>query len=131
MMLLDVGNSSVKWAFCRESRLAERGRFRHIGKDFSHLASVAWVHLPEPTAVAVANVAGRGMEQEITDWTRKKWNITPRYLRATVTAAGVQNAYAEPEKMVAYDSPTQTLPLSFRHNAGTENEGPADGYDRF
>jgi type III pantothenate kinase len=99
MMLLDVGNSSVKWALCRGSRLAERGRFSHVGDDFFRLASEAWGRLPEPAAVAVANVAGSGMEQAITGWTREKWNITPCYLRATDTAAGVQNAYADPEKL--------------------------------
>lgn len=99
MMLLDVGNSSVKWALCRESRLAERGRFIHIGNDFSRLASEAWGHLPEPAAVTVANVAGRRMEQAITGWTRAKWNITPGYLRATGTAAGVQNAYTDPARL--------------------------------
>jgi type III pantothenate kinase len=99
MMLLDVGNSSVKWAFCRESRLAERGRFRHVGIDFFSLASNAWGHLPEPATVTVANVAGSGMEQAITGWSREKWNVTPCYLQATETAAGVHNAYRDPAKL--------------------------------
>jgi len=93
MMLLDVGNSSVKWAIWEESGLASRGRFTHLDKDFAQRATGAWGELPEPAAVAVANVAGAGMEQAITAWTREKWNITPRYLRASGTAAGVKSAY--------------------------------------
>jgi type III pantothenate kinase len=101
MMLLDVGNSSVKWATERDGVLEGRGRFFHHDEGFSRSASRAWEGLPAPRVLAVANVAGAGMEREIAEWAEKAWNTTPCYIRVTKQAAGVTNAYREPDALGA------------------------------
>jgi pantothenate kinase type III len=67
-MLLDVGNSSVKWATEKEGVLEGGGRFYYRDEGFSRSASRAWEGLPAPRVLAVANVAGPGMEHEISGW---------------------------------------------------------------
>lgn len=99
MMLLDVGNSSVKWATEREGVLVEGGRFFHRDEGFSHPARRAWAGIPAPRVLAVANVAGAGMEREINEWAAKAWGTTPCYIRVTKQAAGVTNAYLEPASL--------------------------------
>ncbi len=101
MMLLDVGNSSVKWATERDGVLERRGRFFHHEEGFSRSASRAWKGLPAPRVLAVANVAGAGMEREIAEWTGKAWHTTPCYIRVLKQAAGVTNAYREPNTLGA------------------------------
>ena len=96
MMLLDVGNSSVKWAIESHGALENGGRFFHDDEGFSRSASRAWNGLPAPRVLAVANVAGAGMEREIAEWAEKTWNTTPCYVRVGEKAAGVTNAYSEP-----------------------------------
>jgi type III pantothenate kinase len=101
MMLLDVGNSAVKWAIEHEGVLTAGGRFFHNEGGFSRSASRAWEGLPAPRVLAVASVAGAGMEREISEWVGKTWNTVPRYIRAAKLAAGVTNAYLQPNALGA------------------------------
>jgi type III pantothenate kinase len=101
MMLLDVGNSSVKWATVRDGVLEGWGRFFYHDEGFSRSASRDWEGLPAPRVLAVANVAGAVMEREIAEWAAKAWNTTPYYIRATKQAGGVTNAYREPDALGA------------------------------
>ncbi len=99
MMLLDVGNSSVKWAVEEQGGLTCRGYFLRRNRDFGELANAAWGHLPVPDAIAVANVAGPAMQREINDWVAARWQLSPRYIRVGAAAAGVVNAYTDPGKL--------------------------------
>jgi len=97
VIVLDVGNSSVKWATENNGVLEGVGRFNYRDEGFSRSASRAWGSLPAPRVLAVANVAGAGMEREISAWAGKVWNTVPCFIRATNQAAGVTNAYREPD----------------------------------
>jgi type III pantothenate kinase len=99
MMLLDVGNSSVKWANENNGLLEGGGWFYHRDEGFSLAAGRAWEDLPAPRVLAVASVAGEGMEHEITAWSERTWNTTPHYIRVVKQAAGVTNAYREPDAL--------------------------------
>ena len=101
MMLLDVGNSSVKWAIEQDGVLEKGGRFYYRDQGFARAASRAWVGLPALPMLAVANVAGAGVEREITGWAVTAWGVTPCYIRASKQAAGVTNAYREPHTLGA------------------------------
>jgi type III pantothenate kinase len=96
MMLLDIGNSAVKWAIREHGEMTRRGRFCHKDEDFSEQAETAWEAMQRPDRVAVANVAGTGMERNVVAWTEAHWAITPQFVRVTGQAAGVTNAYTEP-----------------------------------
>ena len=99
MILLDVGNSSVKWATDKNGVLEGGGRFDYRDEGFSRSASRAWAGLPAPRVLAVANVAGAGMEREISEWVDRVWKMTPCYIRVSNQAAGVTNAYREPDTL--------------------------------
>ena len=96
MMLLDIGNSAVKWAIRERGEMTHRGRFIHKIDDFPGLADTAWSALPRPAGVAAANVAGVGMERSVAAWAEANWDVTPQFVRVTGQAAGVTNAYSEP-----------------------------------
>jgi len=98
MLLLDVGNSSVKWATQTNGQFRRGSCFRHDSEIFAHAAEQAWGSF-EPTRVVVANVAGERMEQLISGWMKGKWGIAPEYLQASAMICGVKNAYAEPGKL--------------------------------
>ena len=99
MMLLDVGNTAVKWAVQTGAGLSGQGCFVHRGKCLAALADAAWGALPVPSAMAVANVAGSEIEAEINAWVRRHWDIEPSYIKVTTAAAGITNAYAVPDDL--------------------------------
>jgi type III pantothenate kinase len=100
-MLLDVGNSAVKWATERDGVLEAGGRFYYREAGFSRSAEQAWRGLPAPAMLAVASVAGGDVECEISEWSGRVWGMMPCYIRASKQAAGVTNAYRQPEVLGA------------------------------
>lgn len=96
MMLLDVGNTSVKWAVEGNDQFTCRGYFVRRNRDFGAQASAAWGHLPVPDGIAVANVAGPALQHDIDAWVATRWQLSPSYIRVGEAAAGVVNAYTEP-----------------------------------
>ena len=99
MMLLDIGNTAIKWAIQDQGKFTERGHFVYRDDDFAGRAGTAWAELHEPQAAVVANVAGADMEAAVTGWAEENWQVTPEYIRVSAHAAGVTNAYSEPEAL--------------------------------
>ena len=95
-LLLDVGNTAVKWAFAEGSVLVEQGRFVHAGQAFEVLAAQAWRGKAAPTAVVVANVAGAGMDDSVRRHAQTAWQLEPAFMRTARTEGGVTNAYETP-----------------------------------
>ena len=99
MMLLDVGNTTARWAFTDGDGLTGQGSFVHRGHEVSVLADQAWAGREAPDAMAVANVAGRPVQEALTRWAGEHWNLMPLYLKVTAAAAGVTNAYTMPQQL--------------------------------
>jgi type III pantothenate kinase len=95
-LLVDIGNSAVKWALSRAGQLVQSGRFAHRDEDFPALATAAWSSLQRPSAIVVGNVAGDAIAQDLRQWVQRHWSLQPRFLQSTHMAAGVRNGYAEP-----------------------------------
>jgi type III pantothenate kinase len=98
-LLLDIGNTAVKWACFADDRRGEAGRFVHREGNFAALADAAWSGLQVPGKVLVANVAGQDMEVALSAWCAAHWQLQPVYLRASAHACGVTNAYPVPESL--------------------------------
>jgi type III pantothenate kinase len=99
MMLLDVGNTTIRWALRGQDGLVGQGHFIHHGREFAGLAGTAWSGLNTPDAMAVANVAGAALQEAITRWALEHWNLQPLFLKAAPHAAGVTNGYALPGQL--------------------------------
>jgi type III pantothenate kinase len=99
MMLLDVGNSAVKWAVEENGHYTCRGYFLRRNRGFAEQADAAWGQLPVPDSIAVANVAGPELQREINDWVAACWQLSPCYIRVDEAAAGVVNAYTDPGRL--------------------------------
>ncbi len=99
MMLLDVGNTTARWAFTDGGGLTGQGSFVHRGGELAALADQAWAGREAPNAMAVANVAGRSVQEAITHWAGEHWDLLPVFIRVAAGAAGVTNAYAIPGQL--------------------------------
>ena len=99
MLLLDVGNTSVKWGISNAGSIEEAGCFMHRGNDVQALAQQSWAELRKPSAVYIASVAGEQLQQQLSAWIGARWDITPRFITTAATACGVSNAYKVPENL--------------------------------
>jgi len=98
-LLLDVGNSAVKWACFTNGTPGAAGHFMHHAGNIEALADAAWSRLQPADRVLVASVAGGDMDSALAAWFLNYWQVQPVFLRATARACGVSNAYSDPETL--------------------------------
>jgi len=98
-LLVDVGNSALKWAFAKGEGIVGGDRFVHRGLDTAAQLSLAWGSLQRPAEICVVNVAGEAMASTLVAWTRQHWSLMPKFFSSGDMACGVTNAYSAPENL--------------------------------
>jgi type III pantothenate kinase len=105
LLLLDVGNSRLKWALLRQ-RYRRGRKFAATGVvelPALHRSAAAWSQLFKatgtPDAIYVCNVAGAAMERQIRAASKRAGLGTPHFMRTVARTAGVRNAYPEPWRL--------------------------------
>lgn len=99
ILLLDAGNSRIKWAWLTQEGLRNRDSAPHSAGDFSARIEAAWAHAGRPLRVLIANVAGEGFASDLTAWIEKLWGLKPEFVVPQQVAFGVTNAYHDPGKL--------------------------------
>ena len=93
-LLVDIGNTNLKWAYWDSGQLREPGSHAHEGALPAKITDT-WLASPAPLAMLVANVAGAGLQQRLTDWTLAHWGLAPTYASSQPFCLGVTNGYRE------------------------------------
>ncbi len=99
ILLVDIGNTRLKWACLEGDAFARSGEVNHVGLGLAEVAEKAWPELPKPERLVVSNVAGREAAQALTVWSRHAWDINPEFIVSEQTALGVTNAYHNGEQL--------------------------------
>lgn len=99
ILLLDAGNSRLKWAMLRNGHFEHGGSLEQSSEGIKEFASAAWGHLDAPETVLVANVAGEPLRRALNSWIKRRWKLTPEYVAASAEQFGVRNAYSEPARL--------------------------------
>jgi type III pantothenate kinase len=100
-LLVDIGNARIKWAMQQQDRCTQGKAIPHKGRPFKDVARPAWKELDTPARVVVSNVAGREYEKSVSTWVRRRWKLSPEFVRARASLCGVTNAYDAPERLGA------------------------------
>jgi type III pantothenate kinase len=99
-LLIDVGNSRIKWAWSEGDRTAsDQISLAHggeIGEEWLKLAAASGAR---PQRILIANVAGARVAAELTRMLLGKYSVTPEYATVTAAAAGVTCAYRDPSQL--------------------------------
>ncbi len=98
-ILLDIGNTNLRWAWWQGGRLGEINSITHRGVEVQELADREWSAIAAPGKVYISNVAGTELEGRLSDWIARCWGLEPVFIRSTAQACGVRNAYREPERL--------------------------------
>jgi type III pantothenate kinase len=99
MLLIDIGNSRVKWAWAEGEQLGEQISLAHggeVGKEWLELLASAG---QRPRRVLVSNVAGAKMAAPVSALLRERFGVEPQFAHVTARAAGVTCAYPEPAQL--------------------------------
>lgn len=97
-LLLDIGNTRIKWAQYKNGALSESQALVHVGHSRRECLEEIAAKL-EPSALWVSCVAGSEMQESIFQWADEAWGLEPELIHASAQACGVTNAYAKPEKL--------------------------------
>ncbi|NJN46302.1 MAG: type III pantothenate kinase [Candidatus Competibacteraceae bacterium] len=100
MLLVDVGNSQIKWVVWENGRFTRRGKLFHRELDRETLAERLWGDLQRPSRVLIANVAGAQMATALREWIEPTWAAVPvQFVTTEAANFGVRNAYPNPAQM--------------------------------
>lgn len=98
-LLLDLGNTRLKWALQDKSPDWSAHGTVDWQDDIAGKLVNAWAGLPRPDTVVAASVVDGVRESRLAGVTQQVFDRTPHWLRTPASACGVRNAYAEPQRL--------------------------------
>jgi len=100
MLLVDLGNSRIKWALSDAASLRDVSATAR-GDDIASMLESLWPQLPQPRRIVVASVAGDAAINALAAWTSRRWSLVPEQVHAVAEGFGVTNRYAQPTQLGA------------------------------
>lgn len=102
ILLLDIGNTRIKWARLIDQRVGPQSAVVHTGQPANAIDQVfdavaASGHAPR--RVVVSNVGGDAIATLCANACNRRFGFAPEFLKASRAAAGVTSAYLEPAKL--------------------------------
>lgn len=99
-LLIDLGNTRLKWALLDDGTMAARGAFEHGGNAIvPALERDAVLADARIGRIVVASVAPLALDVDLETFVRQRFGIEPEFLSSPAAALGVRNAYAEPARL--------------------------------
>jgi type III pantothenate kinase len=98
-ILVDIGNSRIKWALQSANELTNMQALPYQQSNLAELLTKAWGNLPKPKQVLIANVAGSQVKAICQAWLQQKWGIEGYFVSSEQRKFSVDNAYHQPEKL--------------------------------
>lgn len=100
-LLVDVGNTRIKWGLSDSRAISEHGALTYQDKPITQVLTAAWHNLPAPECILVANVAGASFAEQLASFCQKRFYQAPEFIQAKPQACGIINGYNQPEQLGA------------------------------
>jgi len=97
-LVVDVGNSRVKWARLEAGRLGP-GAFFERREPIEPALNDAWRSLASPSMALICSVAGPQLNEGLARWMSARWALQPHWLRSGARGLGIVNGYARPGQL--------------------------------
>lgn len=98
ILLLDLGNTRIKFALLDGAEFTHRGAFGWDA-DIAHELATLWTEWPRPDHIVGASVVDAARESAVGVATCKAFGSAPTWVRTPARACGVSNAYPVPERL--------------------------------
>lgn len=101
MLLVDIGNSRIKWATVRAGVLAEPGAADYQDDTLETALAAALERLERPAAITYCSVGASTTGKVLERWAHRRWGIEATRVRTAAEGFGVRCAYARPDTLGA------------------------------
>lgn len=100
MLLIDIGNSRLKWALSNGSDIGEVTALEHAGEPAALISTMSSPLSDLKFAqVWIAHVMGAEHEHRIAEAAHARFSVHPQFARTQAKINGLQCAYAEPSRL--------------------------------
>lgn len=99
MLLLDLGNTRLKWAFSEGSHIS--GMTGVVHEQCTELDALGANLKHPPEAVYGVSVATREAKDRVSTYCRQQWGLEPCWFKSSSEACGVRNGYNIPHTLGA------------------------------
>lgn len=96
LLLIDVGNSRLKWAHADGAGLGPVQALAHAGDPARVIAQIPQQRVDE---VRIANVTGAAHAAALADAIQQRQGCRPVFAQSAAEHAGLRSAYAEPQRL--------------------------------
>jgi type III pantothenate kinase len=101
MLVVDIGNSRVKWASVRDGGLVGHGAADYQDDTLEQRLDAALGHLDDPGAVAYCSVGASTTGKVLEGWAAERWGVHAARVLTAAEGFGVRCAYPRPETLGA------------------------------
>lgn len=98
-LLVDLGNSAMKWALLEYRQLTPVQRIPYQNNEFDNLLTQIWSKLEVPESVWISNVANPQKVSILTHWVKKNFGFNPILIKTAHYECGVINGYQNPQQL--------------------------------
>jgi len=98
-MLVDVGNTSLKWSWFIKGKLSTVESFNHRIDSLAQSLHSQWNFEVAPDQVLIASVAHPVITKDLRLWCKTRWNLDLQEIQSEHKAFGVTNAYMDPSQL--------------------------------
>ena len=95
ILLIDIGNTRLKWAPLSNGRLGEQSAISHAELTREELIAALIETSVRPERVLIANVGGARVGDLVAHCLRDHWGVEPEFVHSTARGGGIVNAYRE------------------------------------
>lgn len=99
ILLLDIGNTRLKWAQLDGGVLGAQHASVHTDGEVAVTLERLFDEAPRPERVLISNVGGAEIGGICADAIAQRWGVVPEFVASSASAAGVTSAYLEPHKL--------------------------------
>jgi len=98
-LLIDLGNSRLKWVLAEGADFVQRGVRAHHGDPVSAFDAIAAEIPAAPGALWFANVAGADVAAQVRQAAQQRWQLQAQLAQVVDGQGGLQLAYAQPQRL--------------------------------
>jgi type III pantothenate kinase len=99
ILLIDIGNTRVKWARVASGRLTKQRAAAHAGWQAQDFARLVFGRARGIERVIVVSVAGAQVDRRLIAAARRATGVVPEFVVSARRLGGVTTAYAEPWRL--------------------------------